>query len=45
MENYDHFKNIAIKGRQHVIETFNWSKITSEYEKIIYETVDRFKKC
>ena len=45
MENYDHFKDIAIKGRQHVIETFNWSKITSEYEKIIYETVDRFKKC
>ena len=45
MQNYDHFKDIAIKGRQHVIETFNWSKITSEYEKIIYETVDRFKKC
>lgn len=45
MENYDYFKDIAIKGRQHVVETFNWSKITSEYEKIIYDTIDRFKKC
>ena len=45
LENYDYFKQIAIKGRQHVIKTFNWSKITSEYEKIIYDTIDRFKKC
>ena len=45
MENYDYFKDIAIKGRQHVVETFNWSKITSEYEKIIYDTINRFKKC
>ena len=45
MENYDYFKDIAIKGRQHVVEKFNWSKITSEYEKIIYDTIDRFKKC
>ncbi len=45
MENYDYFKEIAIKGRQHVIKTFNWSKITSEYEKIIYDTIDKFKKC
>ena len=43
--NYDDYKDNAIKGRQHVIETFNWSKITAEYEKILYKTIEKFKKC
>ena len=45
LNNYDDYKDNAIKGRQHVIETFNWSKITAEYEKILYKTIEKFKKC
>ena len=45
LNNYDDYKDNAIKGRQNVIETFNWSKITAEYEKILYKTIEKFKKC
>ena len=45
LNNYDDYKDNAIKGRQHVIETFNWHKITAEYEKILYKTIEKFKKC
>ena len=45
LNNYDDYKDNAIKGRQHVIETFNWSKITAEYEKILYKTIEKFKQC
>tara|TARA_B100000475_G_scaffold142059_1_gene104665 strand:- start:224 stop:1471 length:1248 start_codon:yes stop_codon:yes gene_type:complete len=42
---YDKYKKIAIKGRQHVIKNFNWIKITGEYENAIFETIKNFKKC
>tara|TARA_Y100000992_G_scaffold287413_1_gene240170 strand:+ start:487 stop:1734 length:1248 start_codon:yes stop_codon:yes gene_type:complete len=42
---YDKYKKIAIKGRQHVIKNFNWIKITDEYENAIFETIKNFKKC
>ena len=45
LNNYDDYKDNAIKGRQHIIETFNWSKITAEYEKILYKTIEKFKQC
>ena len=43
--NYDFYKEKAIKGRNHIIDTFNWDKITSQYEKAIFETIRNFKKC
>ena len=45
LSDYDKYKEIAIKGRQHVIENFNWAKITKEYENIIYETIKEFKNA
>ena len=45
LSHYDKYKEIAIKGRQHVIENFNWAKITKEYENIIYETIKEFKNA
>ena len=43
LSDYDKYKEIAIKGRQHVIENFNWAKITKEYENTFYETIKEFK--
>ncbi|CAI8385297.1 MAG: D-inositol 3-phosphate glycosyltransferase [Flavobacterium sp. SCGC AAA160-P02] len=45
LSNYGDHKKIAIQGRQHVINTFNWSKITHEYEKAIFKTIESHKKC
>ena len=45
LSDYDKYKEIAIKGRQHVIENFNWAKITKEYENTIYETIKEFKNA
>ena len=45
LDEYDKYKKIAIKGRQHVIKNFNWIKITGEYENAIFETIKNFKKC
>ena len=45
LDNYEDYKKTAIQGRQHIIKTFNWSKITSEYEKVIFKTIENFKKC
>jgi glycosyltransferase involved in cell wall biosynthesis len=42
---YQKYKEIAVKGRQHVIEGFNWAKITHEYEDIIQRKIREFKKC
>ncbi len=42
---YRKYKKIAIKGRQHIIKNFNWTKITDEYENAIFETIKNFKKC
>tara|TARA_B100001113_G_scaffold67757_1_gene52280 strand:- start:1983 stop:2708 length:726 start_codon:yes stop_codon:yes gene_type:complete len=41
--NYKFYKEKAIRGRNHIIETFNWDKITSEYEKVIYKAIRSFK--
>ena len=41
--NYKSYKERAIRGRNHIIQTFNWDKITSEYEKAIHEAIRSFK--
>ena len=43
--NYDKYKEIAVKGRHHVIENFNWAKITKEYENIIQKQIKRFNNA
>ena len=45
LSNYEDYKKNAIQGRQHIINTFNWSKITHEYEKAIFKTIESHKKC
>ena len=45
LSEYDKYKKIAIKGRQHVIKNFNWIKITDEYENTIFETIKNYEKC
>ena len=45
LSEYDEHKKTAIQGRQHIIKTFNWSKITNEYEKTIYKVIENFRKC
>ncbi|MDA9353599.1 glycosyltransferase, partial [Gammaproteobacteria bacterium] len=45
IKNYGHYKDIAEKGREHIINTFNWLKITEEYEKTIFKTIEDFKNA
>ena len=45
LTNYDKYKKIALQGREHVINQFNWIKITKEYENIIFETIKDFKNA
>ena len=45
LANYDDYKKIAIRGREHVINNFNWNKITEEYEDTIYETIKDFRNA
>ena len=45
LANYDKYKKIAFQGREHVINEFNWIKITKEYENIIFETIKDFKNA
>ena len=45
LSNYNEYKKTAIQGRQHIIKTFNWTKITNEYEKTIYKIIESYKKC
>ena len=45
LANYDKYKKIAFQGREHVINQFNWIKITKEYENIIFETIKDFKNA
>ena len=45
LSNYDEHKKTAIQGRQHIIKTFNWSKITNKYEKTIFTVIENFRKC
>jgi glycosyltransferase involved in cell wall biosynthesis len=43
--NYPKYIEIAKKGRQHVIQNFNWIKITEEYEKVISKTIEEFNNA
>ena len=45
LHDYPHYKNIAVRGRQHIVDKFNWLKITEEYENIISKTINDFHKC
>ena len=45
LNDYSHHKNIAVRGRQHIVDNFNWLKITEEYENIISKTINDFHKC
>jgi len=45
LNDYSQYKNIASKGRQHIVNNFNWLKITEEYENIINKTINDFLKC
>ena len=45
LHDYSHYKNIAVRGRQHIVDNFNWLKITEEYENIISKTINDFHKC
>ena len=40
--NYKSYKEKAIRGRNHIKQTFNWDKITSEYEKAIHKAIRSF---
>ena len=43
--NYQEFEKIAESGRQHIIDNFNWLKITLEYEEMIFKTIQDFKNA
>jgi len=45
LNNYEKYKKIAESGRQHIIENFNWLKITQEYEDMIYKTIQDFNNA
>ena len=45
LNDYSQYKNIALRGRQHIVKNFNWLKITEEYENIISKTINNFHKC
>ena len=45
INNYDKYKSISNKGRDHIIKNFNWLKITDEYEYSIYKAIDEHNKC
>ena len=43
LSDYKSFEEIAVKGRKHIIKTFNWAKIIKEYEKVIFKTIEKFQ--
>ena len=45
LSDYESFEGIALRGREHIIKTFNWDKITKEYESIILKTIEDFKNA
>tara|TARA_B100000287_G_scaffold205001_1_gene193414 strand:+ start:10312 stop:11565 length:1254 start_codon:yes stop_codon:yes gene_type:complete len=45
LNNYDYHINMAIEGRKHIIKTFNWTKITKQYEDIIYKSIEDFNNA
>ena len=42
---YSKYIDIAKQGRQHVIQNFNWIKITEEYEKVISKTIEEYNNA
>ena len=45
LSDYESFQEIAVRGREHIVKTFNWDKITKEYESIILKTIEDFKNA
>ena len=45
ISDYEKYKNIAEKGRLHVLDNFNWTKITEEYESVIYKIIEDYKNA
>ena len=45
LSNYEDYKKTAIQGRQNIIKIFNWTKITNEYEKAIFKTIENYKNA
>ena len=45
LNNYEKYKKIAESGRHHIIENFNWLKITQKYEDMIYKTIQDFNNA
>ena len=37
------YQSRADKGRQHIIDSFDWKKIAQSYENLIYQTMENFK--
>ena len=42
-QNPEQYKLQAEKGRQHIIENFNWIKIGHAYEELLYKTINNFQ--
>jgi len=45
LNNYKQYEKVAEEGREHIINNFNWTKITNEYENVIYQTIEDFKNA
>jgi len=45
LTNFKKYEKIAESGRLHIIENFNWLKITQEYEDMIYKTIQDFNNA
>ena len=45
LNNYKQYEKVAEEGRGHIINNFNWTKITNEYENVIYQTIEDFKNA
>jgi glycosyltransferase involved in cell wall biosynthesis len=45
LTNFKKYEKIAENGRHHIIENFNWLKITQEYEDMIYKTIQDFNNA
>ena len=43
LSDYENYKVIAENGRQHIIDKFNWPKITRQYEEVILKTIQNYK--
>ena len=43
LSDYENYKVIAENGRQHIIDKFNWPKITRQYEEVILRTIQNYK--